>query len=527
MRCELNKKMLLPLGRREESVSHNNKTISALLATLDLGASVAEQDSLLESSRIETSAFSDLLSDRVDLVPGTKGSGKSALFRIFVEFLPNALLRQRKVVVAHGVNAPGDPVFHAFAAQFAVLSEEDFVVFWHIYLVSLAHEQFIKDERYTEMLKGSASEVQAFRVACMKAGIPEIAAKKSLKSILEWALHVLSKWRPKLKYKMPHEAGEFEMDLFGNPTEGATTASDEIMQPTYLNEVKDQLEAILTKSGLSLWLMVDRLDEIFVRRSEIEKKALRALLRAMRFFSSSNIRLKIFLRDDMLDHLVNDGEGFTALTHVTVRKSDTLRWTSEQLLTLVVKRLFAHGPLANYLKVDTEKIEASAAYRKECFDKIFPHTVFRGPKQSKTLNWIYNRCADGRGVVTPRDVLDLLISAKQRQVDLSGGDIGGSADFIIGSDAIVYGLEELSKRKRQTYLQAEFPHLWNDIERLVGGKSDYGEAALANLLGLKWRPTAENLAAIGFFEKKVSGGKVTYIVPRVYRHGMEITQGKA
>lgn len=128
--------------------TYQNKKLASILQELDLGASVAESDTLLESVRIETSAFADLLHDRVDLIPGTKGSGKSALFRIFVDFLPDFLLKSRKVVVAHGIQAPGDPVFHAFLDRFSALSEEEFVSFWCIYLVSLAHEQFIKGPRY-------------------------------------------------------------------------------------------------------------------------------------------------------------------------------------------------------------------------------------------------------------------------------------------------------------------------------------------------------------------------------------------
>src|ERR1035438_3353644 len=106
-------------------MTHQNKALSILLQRLDLGYSIAEEDTLLEAARIETSAFTDLLNDRVDLIPGTKGSGKSALFRIFVDFLPDILLRDRKVVVAHGVQAPGDPVFHAFTEQFAKLSDRE------------------------------------------------------------------------------------------------------------------------------------------------------------------------------------------------------------------------------------------------------------------------------------------------------------------------------------------------------------------------------------------------------------------
>jgi hypothetical protein len=96
-----------------------------------------------------------------------------------------------------------------------------------------------------------------------------------------------------------------------------------------VNEIKVGLEAVLGATRLSLWLMVDRLDEIFPRRSNLERTALRGLLRAMRYFASESIRVKVFLRDDMLDQVVRGEEGFTALTHVTVRRADTLRWTQD------------------------------------------------------------------------------------------------------------------------------------------------------------------------------------------------------
>jgi len=486
-------------------MTHQNETLSELLQGLDLGSSVAESDTLLETARIETSAFSDLLNDRVDLIPGTKGSGKSALFRIFVDFLPDFLLRHRKVVVAHGIQAPGDPVFHAFTDQFSKLSEEEFVSFWCIYLVSLAHEHFIKGARYCGFLTDASEEIANFRRACANAKIPEVEAKKSLRDILEWTLHVLTRWRPKIKYRPPGDSGELEFDLFGPRTEDHSEKTEEETSehslPKYVNDIKQSLEAVLEASHLSLWLMVDRLDEVFPRRSDVERTALRGLLRAMRYFSSASIRVKVFLRDDMLEQVVRADAGFTALTHVTVRQADTLRWTQDQILAMVVKRFFANDGLVTYFEINRDQLEASTSYRTQCFDKIFPPTVFRGPKQSPTIRWICNRCADGRGVVTPRDVLDLLIRAKQRQQDSYAADPEGKADWVIGPAAIQYGFEELSKRKRQTYLQAEFPHLWKDIEKFLGGKTDYNARTLQSLLGSDWKATAEHLLAIGFFSK--------------------------
>ncbi len=511
-------------------MGHQNKILSTLLQVLDLGSSVAESDTLLEAARIETSAFADLLNDRVDLIPGTKGSGKSALFRIFVDFLPDFLLIQRKVVVAHGIQAPGDPVFHAFTDRFAKLSEEEFVSFWCIYLVSLAHEHFIKGPRYREFLGTAGAEIEKFRRACVNAKIPDIQAKRSLRDILEWSLHVLTSWRPKLKYKPPDDSGEWEVDLFGSKTAvhvGKIEETSDHSLPKYVNEIKESLETVLKTSELSLWLMVDRLDEIFPRRSDVERTALRGLLRAMRYFASASIRVKVFLRDDMLEQVVRTENGFTALTHVTVRQADTLRWTQDQILVMVVKRFFANDSFTAYLEIDRTRLDASASYRTHSFDRIFPPTVFRGPKQSPTIRWICNRCADGRGVITPRDVLDLLIRAKQKQQDIYAADLEGTSDWVIGAAAIQYGFEELSKRKRQTYLQAEFPHLWKDIEKFIGGKTDYNATTLQNLLGPGWKATAEHLAAIGFFSKSGKGGEEIYSIPFLYRHGMNLTQGMA
>ncbi len=511
-------------------MTHQNKALSVLLQKLDLGYSVAEEDTLLEAARIETSAFTDLLNDRVDLVPGTKGSGKSALFRIFVDFLPDLLLRDRKVVVAHGIQAPGDPVFHAFTDRFEQLSEEEFISFWCIYLVSLAHEQFIKSPRYRDLLGGAAAEIERFRSACSKAKIPDIEASKSLKSILEWSLHVLASWRPKLKYRPPGDGGEFELDLFKSKIAAPSEKTEETPAhslPTYVNDIKQSLEAVLKASQLSLWLMVDRLDEIFPRRSDVEKTALRGLLRTLRFFTSANIRVKVFLRDDMLEQVVRSYQGFTALTHVTVRQADTLRWTQDQILAMVVKRFFANDDLAVYLEINRAHLDASASYRTQCFNKIFPPTVFKGPKQSPTIRWLCNRCADGRGVITPRDALDLLIRAKQKQQDTYAADPEGQSDWVIGAPAIRYGFEELSRRKRATYLQAEFPHLWREIEKFLGGKTEYKASTLEDILGLSWKATADNLLAIGFFSKGEKAGEDVYSIPYLYRHGMNLTQGRA
>ena len=194
---------------------------------------------------------------------------------------------------------------------------------------------------------------------------------------------------------------------------------------------------------------------------------------------------------------------------------------------MIVKRFVANSHLAAYLGLKREQIDASTAYRTECFNAIFPPTVFKPPKQSTTLRWICKRCADGRGVITPRDVLDLLIRSTQRQQDICRANPEGTSHCVIDAAAILYGFEELSKRKRDTYLQAEFPHLWTDMEKFSGGKADYSEDALRDLLGARWKEVTENLPSIGFLFKGVKNNEPLFSIPFLYRHGMNLTQGSA
>lgn len=152
----------------------------------------------------------------------------------------------------------------------------------------------------------------------------------------------------------------------------------------------------------------------------------------------------------------------------------------------------------------------------------------RGEKQSSTLRWIYTHTQDGKGVVTPRDVIDLLTKAKQKQQDEFRLDPSGESDFVIGPAAIEYGLVELSKPKKTSFLQAEFAHLWEDIEKLVGGKTEYSEASVKLLFGKKWESVVDDIISVGVLRRELKrDGSKTFKIPFLYRDGLEVTQGRA
>lgn len=494
-----------------------------VLRLIDFGSSIAETDQLLETARVETSVFHDLLEDRVDLIPGTKGSGKSALNRIITDFLPRRLLSQRKVVVAYGVQSEGDSVFHAYKEQFDRLSEDQFINFWCVYLVSLARDRFVKNGEFSELLRSSERDVTRFLDLCRSCHIPETPNRNRLNEVLGWVLQLIGRFKPRAKYGMP--TGEYyQLELEFDEETNEPISSQTL--GTFLNEILDSLGKILQKSDLTLWLMVDRLDEIFLRRTETETRALRALLRTSRVFNATRIRLKIFLRDDILDQVTDSPEGMTALSHITGRQSDRLAWSQDQILKLIVNRLYAREEVRLLLGVDQEQLNTNSAYREAAFYKIFPPSVHGGKRQSPTLKWLYTHTMDGRNVVTPRDVIDLLTRAKQKQLDEYEADSVGDTPWIICKGAIVYGLEELSKRKKDTYLKAEFPHFWPHILKLCQGRTEYSDVSLSALFGEGASAIIRNLTSIGLLQeyRRQNVGK-TYKIPHLYRTGLELTQG--
>jgi hypothetical protein len=101
------------------------------------------------------------------------------------------------------------------------------------------------------------------------------------------------------------------------------------------------------------------------------------------------------------------------------------------------------------------------------------------------------------------------------------------SDWIVGPAALQYGHSELSKAKRINYLQAEFPHLWPHIEKLIGGKAEYSQETLRQLLGPDWKAAANDLTSIGFFASTTRRGAPSYTIPFLYRKGLDVTRGRA
>jgi hypothetical protein len=493
-----------------------------LLNSIDLGAPVAEQDNRLYEARIETGAFTDLFSDRVDLIPGTKGSGKTAIYRLISEYR-KPLLLQTGTVILTGVEAAGDPVFQAFKQKFESLSEMEFENFWRVYFIALILEHFIKNPEHKEQLRRAQPEAKHFIERCRIAYIPEVDNAVSLRELAEAVLK-----RIKLKIFNYEQAadGASVTVLSVEPSESEQkAASNESNTPIFLNEIHASLLKVLTAAGVKLWIMLDRLDEVFPRRTKLERTALRALLRTTRNFPTYSIRIKLFLRDDIFESVLLGKDGFTALSHIEARKAPTLSWGKKELQLLIVKRFAANARIRAAYSISARQIaDNDMHYADEIFNRMFSAQVASGKKQANTLQWICNHCQDGRGVITPRDVIDLLEFAIKAQVmNLRRGTT--VTPSLIEAQAFKDALVELSKKKCRTYLEAEFPEFWPSIRKFENSKAEHCDKTLQRLLGDKWADIVEDLTAIGFIQKRPL--KNAYVIPFIFRAGLNIRQGKA
>jgi len=504
----------------------DRSAVLSLLKNLDLGASVAEVDDILYEARIETGTFWDLYKDSVDLVPGTKGSGKSALYRLFVKHLRSYLLEQRKVVLAHGVESQGDQLFQLFTDQFERLPETRFQNFWYVYFVSLINEVLLKSPEYSQLLANCDAEILNFRLQCSRARIPDVKAPQSFKGIIEWCLNAILKLMPRrIQFPVTDDGKQLTLD-WGEAVEETDSPGkkdDDSESPLYIADIRSALNAILTKANLTVWLMLDKLDELFPRWSKVERTGLRALLRAMYAFRDERIRVKVFLRDDIFEHLTSGDDGFPGLTHIGARMTSSLNWKIDDIMHLIVKRVFASNELAVACEVDKSRMEANQDYREECFYKAFPEQVHSGTRRPQTLGWIYTRCQDGKKVVTPRDIIDLLLLTRDAEVELLSANPEGTCNSLFSPTAIETGFKKMSQRKRDIFLQAEFPHFREYILRFENGPAIYSEEALAEMFKKQADNIVDQLVRIGFLERK-KNGSYTYIVPFLYRPAFGIRQ---
>jgi hypothetical protein len=492
-----------------------SETLEWLLFQFDTGASTAENDPLLEVAKIETQQFHDLYwQDRIDIIKGIKGAGKTALYRLCY-FLRKHLIDSKKLYCIFGVEASGDPVFRLYQKEFDDYTEIEFENFWNIYFITLVYSLVSSTKQLKEILQPDLAKIDSI---LSEIGLKVTKSGFTLKDSINAIQKIFRSVKVKVGVRTDVDPSTAQIKSVSPLVEIEPRQAEDIsVRPLYVAGFRDVITSIVASHGITIWVMLDRLDEVFPHRSDVEKTGLRGLLKASYNFSHPNLRIKIFLRDDIIGYLAS--EGFTALTHVTDRCSSTMSWSQDELLYLVIKRISSIQAFERYFKIEKQLVDSQKDYREKLFYTIFPKKIGTTP----TMDWIYSNCADSNNIVTPRDIIDFFKFAKAEQLKqfkLNPKD----QEHLILPDTFKKALEELSKHKKDTFLFAEFPHFKDIFLKFEGNCSEYDQASLAALLGKDHLKVIDDLKSIGFLKYIPKSG--TFRIPVIWRKGLNIRRKK-
>ena len=487
--------------------------VKTLLRQLDFGNSVAEFDESLEDYFVETDIFHDLVHDKVDIVSGDKGTGKTAIYR-YLQRRYTHISALDDVELIPAFNPSGNPIFQRLT-ELEVLKEQQYIAIWKAYFLTLTGNWLLQLTagnygEQTSQLETLFDEF-GFRNA-------DDSPKGTFTSLLNWVKKRLALRSAGVEIKIdPLGSMIVKPSIeFGNID--TTQRSDENV--ISYDEALALLDSALKENELTLWILLDRLDEAFVGYPEIEMPALRALFRVyLDFQVYSQFKLKLFVRNDLFRKISSGG--FVNLTHVNAKKRELI-WDEDDLFSLLCQRIRRNTDFLSSLNL-------TSASDQELFSVIFPPQVDRGKRKPSSWKWILSRIRDGNGVMPPRNLVDLANKAKAEQLrkELRHSRSYEEGVYLIEADSLKQALSRLSKERLEDTLLAESS---KEIAALINGfrdgKVEHNDQSIADLFGVDIQMAkrfANILIEIGFLEEV---GK-NYKIPMLYRDGLGVTQGKA
>lgn len=487
--------------------------VKEALGKLDLGSSVAEFDGELRNYFVETATFRALVRGEIDIIAGDKGTGKTAMYKVLRERYRD-IKELNDIEIIPAFNPAGNPVFQRLA-QLPPLSEGQYATIWKSYFLSLVGNWLL------EILDGPVSDNTN--------ALDELLQKIGLRSADDGAQTVFSKLINQVKRVLSPAAVEMGFSItdagmpvltprieFGEKEQAATVKAQEVIQHEDALKV---LDSCLAEVGLNVWVALDRLDEAFQGHPDIERPALRALLRTyLDMLEFPTIRLKLFLRKDLFRKVVHGG--FVNLTHVNAKRLDIV-WEEADLKALLCNRVRRDADFLGALGIDAKTDD-------QVFAALFPPQVDAGPRKASTWAWMMSRIKDGNGIRPPRNLVDLAKKAQEAQLRAEERTprLYASGSPLIEPDALRKALQRLSEDRVNDTLLAEAAELAPNIERFTDGKAEHNVSSLAVLFKIPEdlvKVTIKPLLEIGFLEETGESFKV----PILYREGLNITQGKA
>ena len=435
----------------KSSLATTNIENKKILNELCFQAATAQE---LESSSIpnifhRTEDFPKFLTNKIWLTRGAKGTGKSLLFRLFVEQSETANdLASSDVDLnnVHFIAGHGQPRLHGQILESADLA---------------SYEQQVSENNW-----------QSFW--------------------LNYALLQLCRALPEVRSLF--NSDEHLVRLSSQPDSEHAEIVSWLADKTNSPQSGDRLRTVdrwLQENSQRVWLLYDELDAGF-GSTQIDylrrKRALEALL-AWWLESGTSLKSivpKIFLREDIWNQL-----NFTNKGHYTGR-SLQLRWDEADLWRLVLRQsLTSSETLSKFFKeklgitvdrLNTIELEQLRTSLYHLWGERMGRT-----KKAYTYNWVRTRIADGQKNCFPRSLVLLLQEAvKAEKIFLTEY----SSEIVLRPKALIEALPYVSEQ-RVDEVRNEYPELEEYLTKLRGERSPIDETQLAKIWDVKDTKLAE------------------------------------
>ena len=413
----------------------------------------------------KTTDFERFLDDTTCLIRGRKGTGKTALYWLFLKHknvaqkLARGRLDNTVFLSAHGRFKESRPSRDEFQIIHQTLQQKlgTWEAFWRAYLLLRCYQE--------NLVK-----------------FPRLAKYRELTKTLK---------------KLPKEIWQSEN----------TDALLELSTNSQLRlQVKDAVNILLNEqyreNSQKMWFLYDDLDEDFPDAGEVRQHALTGLFQLVQSCDANRlteIRFKIFLREDIWNRLIFDNK-----SHLTGRDI-LLQWTRIDFLRLALRQAIQSKDFKNLVdKFSPVAVESIDQASENAIDKaleiLWGSRRRRGEKAKYVSRWVYERLTDSSGTTFPRSLSILLEGAKEHELSYEEkSSIQSPTDRLLRSKSLEIGLKKASE-KRCEEIKEEYPDLTKFLDNLKGKSAFLSKEQLQEI----WQDSGDNILGNLDFEQFVS-----------------------
>lgn len=442
---------------------------------------------------VPPTAWDDLMHDRIDLVLGRKGTGKTKMYRNLQARSTTYSRGRGQQSVEHKTYIV--PLISQLDDDFREMlkvagnDEELMKTGWLLQVGLMASQivlgpvirgELLADTKDTAALK---SLQQLFRNSEIKSKVrdfilaQDLEPKKRTWGVVKSAMNRVSKFRvvPGITTDGVSVTGTIVAYSKGEETEDETAFTS--LRENARQIIRSLME-ILDERGIRLWVLVDSIDELLYGiGDEHATSAVRSLLRAVVDLrqmsqlpqfenSTSTLRLKVFAREDVFDRITRVGP-FPGLNNIPAAR---IKWTTRQVALLIAERVLASGKArAFYGGIQVRDVSEGEYGPEEFVSRVLTGAVNRGAFRS-----LVDQTADSSGSVSPRNLVQCVKTAFD--MSIAEGHLGekyATTNALVSEANLDNAKNAVSAARLDDTVIAEYPFLGGLVERLHGAPHTY------------------------------------------------------